>query len=458
MTPSPTTSDRSARLVRGLSRDLSRSRNSYIAASQSVLDRDHTRNSDLDTKSSSEFDPGSDEIFMSTRQLDDTAKQLPHIRSTAKKFAYYNPPQPEPRVDTSMLEQEFQDFDQDISLGEESMSIEVGRGVRRSTRNTPNKFNQSSIMSPNQQVSIGDDSLYEVTGTPGNRPRLTARNTDGGERSNLRKEAQIRRAASLPQKDIDTSLSRLGRPGTRVSPGKSRRSGLADMHAKVTSEESLLDERPPTLTTSVKNTRFGNPRSRQSSAGPNGLSSKFTSDQGLNTTPQRAAIGTPRSATANATQQSFMLPDLPNLTELVSGVYKDGTPVFSRGAKARSRFTSGSYPNRAYNGQPGHLPVESIPVPADEKAIFASLQLLREKVAQLEQEKAESERRIEDYGNEVIGLKVELEMQQNMRRSDSALGSTDGEGQSSKDNWRVEKTSKCTSTIIDPRLTRANRA
>lgn len=390
---------------------------------------------------------------MSTRQLDDTAKQLPNIRSTAKKYAYYNPPQPEPRVDTSMLQQEFQGFDQDVSLGEESMSIEMGRGGKRSLRNTPSKINQSSIMSPNPQVSIGDDSLYEVTGTPGNRPRLSTRNTDGAERGSLRKEASIRRAASLPQKDIEASLSRLGRTGTRLSPSKAgefdrRRSTLADMHAKVTSEESLLDERPPTLTMSVKNTRFNHSRSRQTSAAPNGLPSKFTSGQGLDAaaysqTPQRAAIGTPRAA-ANVTQQSFMLPDLPNLTELVSGVYKDGTPVFSRGAKARSRFTSGSYPNRSDNGQPNHIPVESIPVPADEKAIFASLQLLKEKVAQLEQEKAESERRIEDYENEVIELKAELQMQQDIKRSDSALGSTDGEGRSGKDNWRVEKTSECT--------------
>lgn len=389
---------------------------------------------------------------MSTRQLDDTTKQLPNIRSTAKKYAYYNPSQPEPRVDTSILQQEFRDFDQEISLGEESMSIEVGRGGKRSVRNTPSKINQANIVSPNPQLSIGDDSLYGVTGTPGNRPRLSTRNTDGAERGSLRKEASIRRAASLPQKDIEAGLSRLGKKGTRLSPSKSgdsdrRRSTLADMHARVTSEESLLDERPPTLTMSVKNTRFNSSRSRQTSAAPNGLPSRFTSGQGLDAaaysqTPQRAAIGTPRSA-ANVTQQSFMLPDLPNLTELVSGVYKDGTPVFSRGAKTRSRFTSASYPNRPDDGQSNHIPVESIPIPADEKAVFASLQLLKEKVAQLEQEKAESERRIEEHENEVIELRAELQAQQDIRRSDSALGSTDGEGRSGKDNWRVEKTSEC---------------
>jgi hypothetical protein len=156
-------------------------------------------------------------------------------------------------------------------------------------------------------------------------------------------------------------------------------------------------------------------------------------------TPQRA-FGTPRS-TANATAQSFMLPDLPNLTELVSGTYKDGTPVFSRSGKARSRFNTASSARRSAPNQPNFARVAGIPIPEEEKAILASLQLLKDKVAQLEQEKAEADHKIDDYEVEVMELRSQLEAQSNFRRSDSALGSTDEEaGGNKRTNWQIEKT------------------
>jgi hypothetical protein len=152
--------------------------------------------------------------------------------------------------------------------------------------------------------------------------------------------------------------------------------------------------------------------------------------------------------TGNATQQSFMLPDLPNLTELVSGVFQDGTPVFSRNTRARSRFTNPLNPSRGPARQLNHTPIDSVPIPSDEKAIFASLQLLKEKVAQLEQEKAESEKKIEEQEIQIIELRAANEAQEKLRRSDSALGSTDGEGSGEKNNWRVEKTSMWNIRIV----------
>jgi hypothetical protein len=135
-----------------------------------------------------------------------------------------------------------------------------------------------------------------------------------------------------------------------------------------------------------------------------------------------------------------MLPDIPNLTELVSGVFQDGTPVFSKTTPARSRFTA---PNNNGRGKrnPSHIPVDSVPIPDEEKAIFASLHLLQERVTQLEHERAEAEKRIEEQEVEIIELRTSAQTQERFQRPDSGLGSTDGEG-SGRSSWKVEKTRK----------------
>ncbi|KAJ9640461.1 hypothetical protein H2199_006000 [Coniosporium tulheliwenetii] len=442
MAGSSTSSGR-ARLMREMSRDLSASRLSIPSPTKSLHD------SEPAPPTLSSLDSQNEGLLQSTQQLDVTdTHKLPEIRTTAKKFGYYHPAEPEYHVNTSALDA-FQDFTAASPSEEDSMSIEIGRGVKKSgnVRSTPNRHDRD--MSPNVLLSVEDNSLYEVTGTPPVRPRPTARKSDGFERGNLRRDAQIRRASSLGQKEIDALLARSSKADERVSPGKGasqrRRTTLVQMHTRMSEEEAELAlERPPTVTITAKTTRFGNPRSRQTSAALNSTSG----------TPQRAAAATP----ANATAQSFMLPDLPNLTELVSGVYKDGTPVFSRSAKARSRFVSDPYPRRNGRGQPSYSALESIPVPADEKAILASLQLLKEKVAQLEQEKAESDKKIEDYENEVADLKAELSAQENMRRSDSALGASDAESGREKTNWRIEKM-RLESSVhsLQTRLDRAER-
>jgi hypothetical protein len=118
-----------------------------------------------------------------------------------------------------------------------------------------------------------------------------------------------------------------------------------------------------------------------------------------------------------------MLPDLPNISELVSGVYQDGTPVFSRTAKPRSRFVSASAPKAP--GEPNHAPIESIPIPEEERAIFVSLKLLQDKVADLESQKAEAEKKFEDLQVENRTLKAEGRVRETHRRTDSALGMAD---------------------------------
>ncbi|KAI4791993.1 hypothetical protein E4T44_12866, partial [Aureobasidium sp. EXF-8845] len=298
------------------------------------------------------------------------------------------------------------------------MSIEAGRAHKGS----PKAFDMSDIPLPS-------DSLYDLHSTPPRSARPTPKKPD-----NLRKEASLRRAHSTDKR-----------------ANASQRRSLSDMHHKVRHESDssfVGEDRPATTSVHPRNTRFTSAN----------LPTSYSHDQGLQSasTPQRPLQNPTATWTGTQTQASFMLPDLPNITELVSGVRKDGTPVFSRPQKSRSRFTSASYNNPTITNTIAHANIKSIAVPEEEKAIFASLQLLRDKVANLEADKSEAQKRLEEYEVEVGQLKSRLDVEQKLRRPDSALGEDDDS--SAKERWRVERaTLKSTIKTLQDRLDRGER-
>ncbi|KAI5305494.1 hypothetical protein KEM55_008964, partial [Ascosphaera atra] len=95
----------------------------------------------------------------------------------------------------------------------------------------------------------------------------------------------------------------------------------------------------------------------------------------------RQANNNTNTITDNQTHQSFALPDLENLSELVSGILQDG--VRKQPAKTRTtRFTSPT----GREGQQ-YAALNAVPIPNDEKIIFSALKHLQEKVAFLEADK-----------------------------------------------------------------------
>ena len=384
-----------------------------------------------EVQSFSSIDPNDDNLMMSTRHNFDEDSLLPKMRSNAQRYGRYNPSEPQPRITTSAAYRHFHDFDQE-ELSDEVPSVEIGRGHKRSTHNTPSKPHDSDLA-----MNIGNSSLWEVTGTPPieRRPRPSAKKNDGIERGSLRRDAQ-KRAASINYKSAEVNLSSLGRPSARASPGKAVLQDRRRSYAQVSPEEDdsfyyggRPDQNADAPTTTTKNTRLGSRSAFAATAAPI-----------ASVTPQRAtAFGTPRSA-PNATLDSFALPDIPNMTELVSGFHTDGTPIFPRSGKARSKYTS----RRASAPLPNFIPVESVPVPEEEKKIIASLQLLKEKMADMEREKEETDLKIDEYEQEILRLRDELETQERLRRTDSGLGPSDGEaGGNGKVDWKIEKTSTC---------------
>ncbi|KAF2642878.1 hypothetical protein P280DRAFT_516636 [Massarina eburnea CBS 473.64] len=414
-------SEGKARAIRELSASLNHgSARSISPALPAPSDSNPTQHSGFtnDTASTDFFN--NDDVLHSTQhdlEVTDTNNTLPRypnfprIRSTAKKQSAWQPMRSEPpNPDTSMVNKEFGDFDGQSLTDEEDFSIELGRGMPRSSRSTPAKMSTR-------------DSLYDMTP-----PTARSRRSLGPEPGSLRRDAQIRRAS---RNDVDMTAS--PRPAStrqsHATPSQEpKRTSLAQLHAKVSAEESsLFEERPQSLMYSnTKSTRWNNPK-RQNS---------LPMDGAVDATPR--ATTTPRSkaaiASQNPTVQSFILPDLPNLTELVSGVFEDGTPVFSK--TSRSRFGGA---NNGSGRPSNYTKVDSVPIAQEEKVIFAGLQLLQDKVAEMERERAEQEKKMEEQELELIELRATTQAQERLRRSDSGLGSTDGEG-SSRSSWKVEKT------------------
>lgn len=427
--------DQRSQLIRELARDLKTNKADHSYAS-STGSRHGTVSSDS-TMTGKSFNPENEAIHSTGQwnfsynpaqydftfeqnQSQNVSQKLPQLRDTAKKSSRWSTARQEPFIiNTSALGQAFPDFSQGGS-SEDDMSVEVGRGPSTRPRvasRGPQPQYSDNIDSP--VVRIRD---FEVRGTPPAKhlaKPLNKPQQQNASRSN--DESQIRSAprarkvsqptrenSATPQKEniapADALPASKKHPtyisgATRTSSGEQRRT-LAELHAEVADDSQgsfLNDERPPTITYAAK-------------------SSRFSTNQ-----KQDYQLATPSSnlrSSQNATQQSFLVPDMPDISKLVSGSLVNGGQVRATRSKINSRLTShGPLPNTD-----GGSDSDVIPVPEDEKAIYLSLEILQDKVTTLEKEKIEFQRTIDD-----LQAKNERSEQERNRRSDSALGDSGSE-------------------------------
>jgi hypothetical protein len=317
-------------------------------------------------------------------------------------------------INTSTLDRAFPDFSQiqtseeeepemeELSDHELDMSIELGRGAAQQTRDD----SRSSMMSFENSVRSSSPAMRVEYPTP-QKPAASTRPARRAASENLRKNAQVRRATQAQKENMSPQVSKSQRDQRRT---------FSDMHAKVRDsyEGSFLgDERPAPITTKTRSTRFGNANASQEIADAVERAARDAYAKEVRKSSSNA--GTPRKSSAPAanntigdtmTHQSFLLPDLPNISELVSGVYEDGSPVYSRQGKMRStRFVSPLHDHTEASLPHEHMPLDAVPVPEDEKALFVHLRLLQDKVAELEMFKSDAEKRIEGYRQENASLK-----------------------------------------------------
>ncbi|MCJ1431845.1 hypothetical protein MMC27_001200 [Xylographa pallens] len=454
MAQSPS-SDRRAQLIREMSRDLNRTRPSSRSSRGSNGNAEST---------TSDFDP-ENEALMSTRQIETTTQRLPELRASAQKYGRYSQPEPDFAINTSAIGRAFPDFSQGGSSSEdESMSIEIGRGLPKNDNGNDAKVGRSRDFSSN----IGGNSMdfspamvgnYQVMSTPPKRLYQATKRSTNTANDSLRRNAQVRRASTIQQKTTGPSppaakTTDYVSGGSRQGSAEHRRT-LSSMHARVADEDVASDvseDRPQTLNLTARNTRFSNGRNGTTTS-TNQLPSKFSSTKGfvdaiargLSVSQNNVKLQQNNATLSSGnpgTQQSFILPDMPNISELVSGVFQDGTPVFSRHGKSRaSRFAPGVQSQRGKE----YVEVAGIPVPEDEQAIFVSLKLLQDKVADLENAKAEAEATVYELHEKNLVLERDIQESKRFRTSDSAIGTTEGSDGAEESGrgprkWIIEKT------------------
>lgn len=396
----------------------------------------------------SDFDP-EHEALVSTRQLDNSDKLPDSVQGSVRKNRTSPRQEPDYAINTSAIERafpEFSDVESDVEEEEDDdddISIEMGRGSKKPENRLDDSRN--SMMSIENSVRSSSPAVkldYPPSHTP---PKSALRSSSKRVNSsdNLRKDAQIRRASQAQKENIDPQPSRSKYSTVSGTRSTEQRRTLSEMHARVreTYEGSYIsDERPQGVSVNARTTRFGHTRdvSAQVAAAVDQASREALLKEGRRgklaaNSRYVNANGTYTTNTFDTgTHQSFLLPDLPNLSELVSGVYEDGTPVFPRQSKSRTtRFVSPSGGDADLSQTQDHLPVDSVPIPEDEKALFVSLKLLQDKVADLEFAKSEAERKLDAVRQENALLKADKSRRQKEHYDRRKTGDEEDQGRSS---------------------------
>ena len=435
-----TTAEQRAALLREMMMNQSRSSFGSSQLSQGTPSPETTTTS---------FDPAN-EALESTRQLDITpqkqtsAPKLPELRASAQKYNRFgrrpqSPSEADYAINTSAIGRAFPDFTQAGPSSEDgSRSIEIGRAHSRASNGTIGKLGRSSARSPVPAMAGANDSFDfsapmtnspRVTSTPPlNNPRL--RKGFNAARPEQGQNNQNRNASSLrnEQNEVSPPLAKTQDHGSSSSrQGSDQRQTLSDKAAPVRGNRNnsqISEERPPSVDLTVRSSRFGGARNQKNLSGEV-LPSRFSSRQGFvqpllqtNNASAQGQNAQDLPTPVYGTQQSFAVPDMPNINELVSGVYEDGTPVFSRNSKARVQQRQASRPDPAQ--------VDDIAVDDDEQAIYLSLKLLQDKVADLERDRADTEIFIQELEHKNRILESEKAQRRSWQRSDSAIGMTDG--------------------------------
>ena len=458
-----------AQLIRKMTKDMNRTRNSSASSQHS-----------LRLPSLSDFDP-ENEAFSSTRILEDVPQtfqniqyqepidipqNLPQLRASAEKYRHRFAPArasssiaktDEYSICTSALGRAFPDFTQGSDDSKDDISgwLEKHRGIKRGSGDAIANLKRTKEYSSNVDTGLDKDTAdltipliespggrqYQVMYTPPLRQRQTSNNFDNGSPTSMRRDAQVRRASGLQKQNNDPSPPPLkmkdsGSEGSRKASGEARRT-LASMHARVRDENDkslLAEERPPTIDLTARNTRFANTTGQQVTATvhqhaqkeslPTRLSSAQTLPGSVALKNKKHAHGAPSSA--HTTQQSLKQSTLPNTSELIFGLYEDGTPVFSRDGKPRgSRLLRAL--QRSNHGNGADSPIDDVDLPIEEQAIFLNIKLLEDKAAILERHNAEAAVIIDELRAKNRALEGEKAIRQRPSRSDSALGTTDSD-------------------------------
>ncbi|KAL8773194.1 MAG: hypothetical protein Q9209_001870 [Squamulea sp. 1 TL-2023] len=281
------------------------------------------------------------------------------------------------------------------------------------------------------------------TPTGNKQSRFHCQMRPSAEKYNRNNRLVRQRSPPVPEADLDTSKLAVAFPGfsgigedvkpLSPNPFLAKSDPQRNYQPRVRDENdvSIVSEaRPSLVMLNNKNTRFGQihmPKVRQ---GPQphmykplpGLVQNEAAATSTNVSKPLAinAHGSLKSIANGSTQQTLNLPQGSNLTDIFSGVVHQPPPVNSQPARPRaSRFAS-SKPQEAAEPK-----AKEIPVPANERHLLRSIDILQNRVAELEKIQDRLETTNGDLEQKTFDLQVEKKELEGRQRRDSAAGSTD---------------------------------
>ncbi|KAI1932219.1 hypothetical protein LOZ65_000805 [Ophidiomyces ophidiicola] len=375
--------------------------------------QEHTRTSDVLAHSQ----PSRDSTFTDFDIDNDTLGSRQHFRDNGS-YALQEDQDLDYAINTSAIQSALPYFSSASSSDESDVpSIEIGRGDRNVSSRRDHS-NSSVISNGGRKVACSAARPNEVAEPhpPRTALRTISNRTAARHQQSLRKDAQIRRASHVSQKEnLDPKRLKVRNSKQETLPERSsrvQRPSLSEMHAKVSETYDgsyMSDERPTSATGAHKNTRFRSLKSQKKGADIIRAVNSAAKKQ-LNTAEKNTLVDSADEHTdlgesnnilrENTNHESFVLPDVPELSELVSGIYYEDLPQKSRHSRPRTtRFASPPATTMPEDSQE-HVPFDAVPIPEDEKAIFASLKLLQDKILTLEKENSKVERRLEKLQEE----------------------------------------------------------
>lgn len=348
--------------------------------------QDHTNTSDIMANSQSLRDlslPGfnpDQEALASTRRDGTPRKEgLSTVLELTEDLDY--------QIDTSIMEKNLPHFssaeDEDA---DDDMSLEVGRGSKPFS-----KIDDSRDAMMSFDGSQADFSPVVKSRSPLS-VQLKPSRKSASSKENLRKDAAIRRA-SLANKDKETPVkNKASRP-----PHKSPRRSQGDVLDKI--RETIYDRQyssdDHTGTRNSKNTRFNKVRLVDQS---NKIDDAVARAAGRSYPPiangvskdQRMNGNNTNTITDTQTRQSFALPDTENLSELVSGVIDHGSRQ-----SMKPRATRFAPPTTTEAQQ--YASLEAVPIPTDEKMLFASYRHLQGQLSSLKADNEQLREEVREF-------------------------------------------------------------
>lgn len=284
-----------------------------------------------------------------------------------------------------------------VGYDDDDFSVEVGRGHPKSTRLDDSRSSVMSFYDNNNSIRSSSPAIRVDYPALNTSPKPHTRNSKRAVSDNLRRDAQLRQASRASKKPLE--------PRTSASNRNDQRRSLSDMHAKVrdTYDGSVIeDERPlPSNPISARTTRFGNNTSKQVQNSIRKASEgasipqireeveRIVADGRHNPSVNNTPVKRAPAAGDTGTQQSILLPDFLPLSDLVS-MHDEPKPVQNR--VRTTRFVSPPNDTDEVSIAREYQPLDFVPVPEDEKAIFAALKMIQHRAAELEMEKANAEK------------------------------------------------------------------